>query len=201
MMQQTETYQLNLIETSDTFSPAPLNENAQKLESALTAARTEAAAGIAAGDAAEAQARASADAAEAQARASADAAEAQTRASADAAEANARAAADAALGQRVTALELHKLAVGTYTGIYDSESSSSSLRSQTISLGFTPRFVLVKGGVSHTAAFDQIAVAETPVPNPSDGLLQIVDGGFWVSRTVSSTLNAKGKTYPYIALR
>ena len=36
-MQQTETYQLNLIETSDTFSPAPLNENTQKLESQLRA--------------------------------------------------------------------------------------------------------------------------------------------------------------------
>ena len=34
-MQQTETYKLNLIETSDTFSPDPLNENAQKLEAAL----------------------------------------------------------------------------------------------------------------------------------------------------------------------
>ena len=51
-MQQTETYKLNLIETSDTFSPAPLNENAQKLEAA-----------IAAGDAAEAAARAAAVAA------------------------------------------------------------------------------------------------------------------------------------------
>lgn len=42
-MQQTEKYKLNLIETSDTFSPHPLNENAQKLEtqlSAETAART-----------------------------------------------------------------------------------------------------------------------------------------------------------------
>lgn len=34
-MQQTEKYKLNLIETSDTFSPNPLNENAQKLEAAL----------------------------------------------------------------------------------------------------------------------------------------------------------------------
>ena len=51
-MQQTETYQLNLIETSDTFSPAPLNENTQKLEGI-----------IAAGTSAEAQARADADAA------------------------------------------------------------------------------------------------------------------------------------------
>ena len=51
-MQQTTKYQLNLIETSDAFSPAPLNENAQKLENA-----------IAAGDQAEAAARAAGDAA------------------------------------------------------------------------------------------------------------------------------------------
>ena len=37
MMQQTENYKLNLIETSDPFSPAPLNENAQKTEAALAA--------------------------------------------------------------------------------------------------------------------------------------------------------------------
>ena len=34
-MQHTETYNLNLIETSDTFSPDPLNQNAQALENAL----------------------------------------------------------------------------------------------------------------------------------------------------------------------
>ncbi|MBD5099069.1 MAG: hypothetical protein HDT35_05910 [Clostridiales bacterium] len=34
-MQQTETYKLNLIESSDTFSPDPLNENMEKAEEAL----------------------------------------------------------------------------------------------------------------------------------------------------------------------
>lgn len=37
-MQKTETYKLNLIELDDTFSPQPLNENAQKLEDALSGA-------------------------------------------------------------------------------------------------------------------------------------------------------------------
>lgn len=37
-MQKTETYKLNLIEMDDTFSPQPLNENAQKLEDALSGA-------------------------------------------------------------------------------------------------------------------------------------------------------------------
>ncbi len=36
-MQHTDKYQLNLIETSDPFSPDPLNENAQKLEQAISA--------------------------------------------------------------------------------------------------------------------------------------------------------------------
>ena len=34
-MQQTDTYKLNLIESGDTFSPAPLNENMEKVEEAL----------------------------------------------------------------------------------------------------------------------------------------------------------------------
>ena len=36
-MQQTETLKLNLIETGDPISPAPLNDNAEKLETALAA--------------------------------------------------------------------------------------------------------------------------------------------------------------------
>ena len=36
-MQQTQTYKLNLIETSDTFSPAPLNENMEKVEAGISA--------------------------------------------------------------------------------------------------------------------------------------------------------------------
>ena len=43
-MQQTTPYKFNLIETSDTFGPAPLNDNAQNMEDQLTAlAVTEAA--------------------------------------------------------------------------------------------------------------------------------------------------------------
>ena len=49
-MQHTDKYQLNLVETSDTFSPAPLNENMEKVEAALDAARAETAAGDAALD-------------------------------------------------------------------------------------------------------------------------------------------------------
>ncbi len=49
-MQQTQNLKLNLIETSDPLSPAPLNENMDKLEVALNAVRAEAAAGDAALD-------------------------------------------------------------------------------------------------------------------------------------------------------
>ena len=53
-MQHTDKYKLNLIETSDVFSPNPLNENTQKLEAALE----EVTAHADAGDQAEAAARA-----------------------------------------------------------------------------------------------------------------------------------------------
>lgn len=36
-MQQTTKYQFNLVDTTDDFSPAPLNQNAQKTEAALVA--------------------------------------------------------------------------------------------------------------------------------------------------------------------
>lgn len=49
-MQQTEKYQFNLIEPSDTFSPDSLNENMEKVEAQFDAARAEAAAGDAALD-------------------------------------------------------------------------------------------------------------------------------------------------------
>lgn len=39
-MQQTEKYQLNLIDPSDDFSPEPLNENARALETQLSAHET-----------------------------------------------------------------------------------------------------------------------------------------------------------------
>lgn len=49
-MQQTEKYKLNLIETSDPFSPAPLNENAEKTEAALADMQSALTAGTAALD-------------------------------------------------------------------------------------------------------------------------------------------------------
>ena len=46
-MQQTTKYKFNLIETSDTFSPAPLNDNAQAMETQLDRVEAETAAQLA----------------------------------------------------------------------------------------------------------------------------------------------------------
>lgn len=49
-MNHTETYNFNLIESSDTFSPAPLNENMELVEEQLDAVRAEGVQGDAALD-------------------------------------------------------------------------------------------------------------------------------------------------------
>lgn len=88
-MKYTEKHKFNLIETTDTFSPEPLNQNMETLEQAL---------GELAGrnDAGDAQA--------------------------------------AALAKRITTLEGHYFAVGTFKG---------SGGDQTVSVGFPPKFVLI----------------------------------------------------------
>lgn len=179
-MKQTEHYKLNLIESTDTFSPTPLNENATLLEQALDAAS--------AGTAAEAQSRAAADSAEAQARAAAINSEAQ-----------ARAAADNALASRVTALEGHKFAAGTYTG-----KGTKAGDSQTIKLGFTPAAVFVSNARMTSDTFGAMAVTGHPVSS----VMEIVSGGFKVYGYSSSVLagssgsaNNSGVVYHYIALR
>lgn len=171
-MKQTNYYKLNLIETSDRFSPDPLNENTRLLEQALNT--------VSAGTDAEARARAAADTTEAQARAAAVNSEAQTRA-----------AADSALSSRVAALELHKIAVGSYTG--------SGTASRTIKLSFTPSVVFL--GYSGMTTF---AVSGAPQAN----VLEIVSGGFKASGAASATVgassgvmygNSKSAVYRYAA--
>ena len=129
-MQQTQAYKLNLIETSDTFSPAPLNENAQKLEQAVEAARAEAAAG------------------------------------------------EAALSDRVTVLEGHKLAVGTFTG--------DGATTHFIGLPFAPIYVLVAPGYNVPCA-------------GVEGLnnhVMLLANGF----QVKSDMNRNGSLYSYFAI-
>ncbi len=133
-MQQTDQYQLNLIEKDDTFSPDPLNENARRLEEALQAARE-------AGDA--------------------------------------EAAAREELAQRVAALEVHKIAAGSYTA------GSSP---QTINVGFYPRAAIVHGGSGGTFLATRSA-------SGSDGTISLTGNGF----VVTGSANRSG-TYAYLAL-
>ena len=131
-MQQTENLSLNLIETGDPISPAPLNENAQKLEAAI-------------------------------------AAEAASRQSADAAEAASRAAGDQALAARVTTLEGHKIAIGSYHG---------SNSAQSFQVGFTPRAVFVQRLASTVMV--KLAIAPGSIIDNRGCEFKIVEGGFYV---------------------
>ena len=181
MMQQTETYKLNLIETSDTFSPAPLNENAQKLESALTAARAE-----------EAAARAALTEGIAAANAALSA-ETATRQSAD----TALSGRAGAMEGRIAALEADKvkLVYGSYAG-----NGSAFGNSQIINLGFTPRLVILMfAGVNASLKQYVVVPGLTACDNHGD-LLKIVDGGFWASKTLNLSCNDSGKTYHFAAL-
>ena len=135
-MQQTQTYKLNLIETSDTFSPAPLNENMEKVEAGISA------------------------------------------------EAAARAAETAALDARVTVLEGHKIATGTYSG----NAPSGNSIWQSIPLGFTPIFVYIQtiGG----------SVPVSVVSGGRHNYLLIEEGGF----KVQNSWNQSTSIYNFFAI-
>lgn len=154
-MQQTNKYKLNLIERDDVFSPAALNENAQKVEGALEAVTAHADAG----DRAEAAAR-------------------------------------AVLAQRVTALEAHKMVVGSYTGNGDSSNG------QTINLGFTPAAVLL---CTYATQRFYMLTEDNPVFANSSSTVhyytRIVKGGFWAKSGYSyGEWNAQNAKYYFIAL-
>ena len=130
-MQHTKTYDLNLIETSDTFSPAPLNENMEKLEAAITAGAD--------------------------------------------AEAQARTDAVAALDARVTTLEGHHVAAGTFT---------NSGSDQIIELGFYPLLVIIQPGYN----------VPTLVTRAGSPQITLVANGFRASGNLYTS------TYSYFAI-
>lgn len=142
-MQQTNKYQLNLIETSDPFSPVPLNENAGILEAQL---------------------------------ARLDGADAALEARAD------------GLEGRVTALEVHKMAVGNYVG--NKGFSDSSWR--TFELGFTPILVIVQLATSTRCSI----IAKNQVHTS----LAIIENGFQVRNVDSAEYNYSSYKYFYFAL-
>lgn len=108
----------------------------------------------------------------------------------------AEAAARAALAQRVTALEAHKMVVGTYTG------NGSTTDGQTINLGFTPAAVLL---CNYNTQNFHMLTEENYVAGSSLGTIlyytRIVEGGFW-TKTGSpyGIWNAQNAKYHFIAL-
>lgn len=181
-MQQTNTYKLDLIEPSDTFSADPLNGNARKLETALTGTRADlerSLAGVKSGlEAALAGVQTGQD---------------QKTAELSAADAALSARIDALAG-RTTALEAHKIVSGTYTGNGDQ---------QTISLGFTPVAVLIIGQ-DLTLSYPGLALADSPMMSYGHPHLRIVPGGFFVLKGEppyeSIAFNANKTVYHYLAL-
>ena len=185
-MQQTNTYKLDLIEPSDTFSADPLNGNAQKLEAALTGTRADLESSLAG-------VRSDLESSLSGTKSGLEAALAGVQASLDR---NTASLSDriTALGDRATALESHKIAVGTYTG---------NGTQQTISLGFTPIAVLVIGQ-SLNSNYPGLALADYPVTSYGYQQLVIVPGGFSVLKGEPPfeviAYNANNSVYNYLAL-
>ena len=179
-MQQTKTYNLKLIETSDTFSPEALNANAEALETHL--ARLDAA------DAAEQAARASADAAE------------TARVDAQLARVN------AALERLdAAAATIPKFTCGTYGGnstsgrkielpftprmVYVSGNTFGTINSYVSNIGYYYGGMALNGVPAKSST--------TPITI----IVEIVEGGFLVSHpSAYFSANESGKTYRYFAI-
>ena len=113
----------------------------------------------------------------------------------------------AALAQRTTALASRPaLVTGTYTG--------DGTASRTISLGFTPKAVLVMPATGHMSdaylgyrygglALDQSPVTTSWSSEAGDPVLNITEGGFQVYYDHSEDIfsNQEDTLYHYIALR
>lgn len=138
-MQQTKTYKLNLIESSDAFLPAPLNENMEKVEAALAKAET------------------------------------------------ARSGAEKKLEQRIAALEIHKIAVGSYR-------PKANL---SVNVGFEPKIVLIHGGYP-TYLSGALLPAGYGYPQQSG---TITKTGFQLgAASTSNAVNHPDYVYGYVAL-
>mgnify|MGYP007105520148 CR=1 FL=1 len=98
----------------------------------------------------------------------------------------------AALAQRVTALEVHKIVVGSYTGTGNPT---------TIDLGFTPAAMIVAREKTDSVDTDPLIFLLTPENYPvhpfSGPLLKLTEGGFSVD---TYTWNTAGKKHYFLAL-
>lgn len=123
-MQQTDNYKLNLIETSDTFSPNPLNDNMEKVEAAMDG-----------------------------------------------------------LDQRIAAIEIHQLKVGTY----------SAQDNLIVNVGFRPKFVIIHA-TNNTSFSGLLAPTEFSQPG------FITDTGFQLRYSGDNiAINRTNYSYIYIA--
>lgn len=190
---KTQNYQLHSWVPEDDFLHSEFNDNFTSLDAVLKSLE-------------------SALADEAAARADADAIEAETREGAIADEAYARkkAVSDEATARQkaINALTLSKaeLVFGTYTGNANSPTSFD----QTISLGFTPKAVLIVDEYGRVGAmpngylqiYGGLVLPGHPLQAEEDGstAAEIVTGGFVVNNYRSDT-NATGKLYFYMAVK
>ena len=130
-MQQTDKYKLNKPGVDDPITPVPLNENADKIEAALS---------------------------------------------------------DAAA--RITALEAHRIVVGSYTG---------NEADRTIALGFTPIAVLVCNASGTSTLESSLIVTGSSAQDQYQNQIVIVGNGFRVTGSYYPDFNREGVTYNYIA--
>ena len=121
-------------------------------------------------------------------------AEADARAAAVTAETNARTAAvntlNSAIGSKA------KVAAGYYVG--------NGASSRTISVGFTPKAVLIiftEGYTAHNSfRHGGFAVTGSPAKSSGTTYIQIVSGGFQVTHTEYTVVNSPSETYNYVAI-
>lgn len=212
-MQKTEHYQLNQWEAEDSVKRTDFNEDNAKIDAAIKAVeQTSAEAVVAAKEqaanalsayqasndaalAAEVSARKSAVSNEASARASAITAAKQEAANALSAYKTTNNAAVAALQ---SALDTKPFVIGSYTG--------NNVANRTITVGFTPRFLIQLGYVGSNIPIVSFVSSEqccyiTPSSVSSNGNTVIVNNGFETARTNSYLHNASDCKETYIAFR
>lgn len=130
---------------------------------------------------------------------SAAAGEASTRASADSSEASTRTSVDANLQNQINSLSVSKCEV--YAGHYIGDGTTT----RTITLGFTPKAVLLLSGgvyIYNSYISGGLAIPGHPITIGESTCLEISDNGFIVGyRDHQSMTNKDGVTFVYLAFK
>ena len=203
-MQQTESYNLKLIETGDPFDPEALNENARTLEAQLARVAAAAAAESARVDAALVAKAAQADLATETAARTAEDARLNSALAAKAAQ-TALTAEEASRKSEIARLEgaLLKFDCGTYTG--------NGAKGRKISLSFTPRMVYVgydmNGVIYGSNGYHRggVALKGIKAGNTNYTTIEIVENGFLVSEAYNNgsyiySANSANTEYRWFAI-